>query len=322
MPTDNSGASVASSFGHPDAAAAARRVSGTAFVTTVWYGLSDGAIYALIAIGFDIVITASGVLNFAQGAVVMFASFIAYQTLSQMHLPIAVAILICAAIGGVIGGLTDIIAIWPLSLGHRWRGTHAELITTVGIATILSGLAGLKWGYNPLSVPFPGSQTTISLLGGRILPLGLAIIVIAIAAGVLLHFWTHRTRTGMACLAASEDRQAAVLRGINVRRLAFGSFVAAGVLAGVVGILTGPITYSLPTLGDTLTLSGFVALAAGGFGSYLGSIIGGLLTGLAAEFAARSIGANYQQMVVFALLLLILVVRPRGLLSQKELRRA
>ena len=83
MPTDNSGAPVASSFGHPDAAAAPRRVSGTAFVTTVWYGLSDGAIYALIAIGFDIVITASGVLNFAQGAVVMFASFIGYQALSE-----------------------------------------------------------------------------------------------------------------------------------------------------------------------------------------------------------------------------------------------
>jgi branched-chain amino acid transport system permease protein len=291
-------------------------------MTTVWYGLSDGAIYALVALGFDIILTASGILNFAQGAVVMFASFIGYQTLSQMHLPIVVAILICAVIGGVIGGLTEIIAIWPLSLGHRWHATHTELITTVGVATILTGLAGLKWGYNPLSVPFPGSQTTIPLLGGRILPLGLAMILIAIATGVSLHFWTHRTRVGMACLAASEDRQAAALRGINVRRLAFGSFVAAGVLAGVAGILTGPITYSLPTLGDTLTLSGFVALAAGGFGSYLGSIIGGLLTGLVASLAARSIGANYQQMVVFALLLCILLVRPSGLLSQKELRRA
>jgi branched-chain amino acid transport system permease protein len=322
VPAGNSVDPASSFFDNSNAAAVPRCGSGTAFVTTVWFGLSDGAIYALVAIGFDIVITASGVLNFAQGATVMFASFIGFQTLSEMHLPIALAILICAAIGGVIGGLTERIAIWPLSFGRPWRGTHAELITTVGVATILAGLAGLKWGYNPLSVPFPGSQTTIPLLGGRILPLGLAMIVIAIITGVSLHFWTHKTRIGLASLAASEDRQAAALRGINVRRLAFGSFVAAGVLAGVVGLLTGPLTYSLPTLGTTLTLSGFVALAAGGFGSYFGSIIGGLLTGLVAALAARNLGANYQQMVVFALLLFILLVKPGGLLGQKELRRA
>jgi branched-chain amino acid transport system permease protein len=239
-----------------------------------------------------------------------------------MHIPIVFAIVICAIIGGAIGGLTECVAIWPLTLGHRWKGTHAELITTVGVATILAGAAGIKWGYNPLLVPFPGSQTTVLLLGGRIPPLGIVLIALAVFTGLGLHLWSQRTRIGMACLAASEDRHAAELRGINVRRLVVGSFVAAGVLAGIVGILTAPLTYSLPTLGNTLTLSGFVALALGGFGSYLGSIIGGLLIGVVASLTARYLGANYQQTIEFALLLFILLVKPGGLLSQKELRHA
>jgi branched-chain amino acid transport system permease protein len=212
------------------------------------------------------------------------------------------------------GCVTELVAIRPLSRGRRWIGTSTELITTVAVATALSGMAAVIWGTQPLAVPFPG-ENSISFLGGEVAPVSLALIGLAIAFGVAIHLWYRHTLTGLACLASAEDRVAAALRGIRVRRLSLGSFGAAGALAGIVGLLAAPVTYSFYSLGDTLALSGFVALALGGLGSQLGCLIGGFLTGVVGALSARYIGGNYQDIATFVLLLLALGIRPGGLIK-------
>ncbi len=283
-------------------------------MTIIWSGLTDGALYALVAIGFNLVLTSSSVLNFAQGAFVMVGTFVAYWALVTIKVPIVVAFVLAAAVGLLVGCVTELVAIRPLSWGRRWTGTSAELITTVGMATALSGVAVVAWGTQPLAVPFPGEQS-IAFLGGEIAPAALALIALTIVVGIGIHLWYRHTLTGLACLASAEDRVAASLRGIRVRRLSLGSFAAAGALAGVVGILAAPITYSFYSLGNTLALSGFVALALGGLGSQLGCIIGGFLTGVVGALCARYFGGNYQDIATFLLLLFALGIKPGGLVK-------
>jgi branched-chain amino acid transport system permease protein len=283
-------------------------------LTIIWSGLTDGALYALVAMGFNLVLTSSAVLNFAQGALVMLGTFIAYWALVTLKVPIVLAVILGISAGFLMGCVTELVAIRPLSRGRRWIGTSTELITTVAVATALSGMAAVIWGTQPLAVPFPG-ENSISFLGGEVAPVSLALIGLAIAFGVAIHLWYRHTLTGLACLASAEDRVAAALRGIRVRRLSLGSFGAAGALAGIVGLLAAPVTYSFYSLGDTLALSGFVALALGGLGSQLGCLIGGFLTGVVGALSARYIGGNYQDIATFVLLLLALGIRPGGLIK-------
>jgi branched-chain amino acid transport system permease protein len=290
-------------------------------MTTLWSGLTTGAIYALVASGYNLVLVSSGVLNFAQGAIVMFGGFMGYFATSTLKLPAALAILFGIVIGFGVGLLSELLAVRPLRWATHGRpGGHGELVTTVGFATALTGLAGIIWGFNALPVNFPGANNAIDALGGRLYPLQFAIIGTAVVVGVGLHFWTTRTRWGLASLAVAEDREAASARGINVTFLSLLSFAMAGALGGGVGVLTAPVTFASTDLGNLLALSGFVAIAIGGLGSHLGSTLGGFVIGVAGAFAARYLGASYQDISVFALLLVTLMLRPGGLGSRVQVR--
>jgi branched-chain amino acid transport system permease protein len=130
---------------------------------------------------------------------------------------------------------------------------------------------------------------------------------------VVLIIYARSSMIGLATLAMAEDREAAALRGVNVRALALGAFALSGVLAGVLGPVVGAKTFAVATLGSALALKGFVALALGGFGSLTGGLIGGLAIGMIEEFTARYLGSSYSTLIVFAVLLLVLMTRPSGL---------
>jgi branched-chain amino acid transport system permease protein len=179
---------------------------------------------------------------------------------------------------------------------------------------------GLKWGYQPLLVPFDGPNTSFTMLGVVVAPVQVIVVASAIVVSVGLHIWFRRTRYGQAGLAVAENRGAAALRGMNINLFSLGGFAAAGLLGALVGVITGPITYATPELGSTLALGGFVALAIGGEGSFLGGLFGGLLVGLVSAFATRYIGANYDNVSVLILLLITLAIRPRGLGGMAEVR--
>lgn len=285
-------------------------------MTTLWAGLSIGAIYAIVAIGYNLVFIASKVFNFAQAQFVMIGTFVALEAGRSLALPLPVTILIAAIAGGLLGGLEELLAIRRL-LG---RGAHNELVTTLGVATILSGAALLIWGSNPERLTYFSGDAPLSILGGQVLPVELLIIFSALVLAVAIGIVTRKTMVGLAGLATSEDADAAKLRGINGGWLALGAFIVAGALLAATGPLIGAKTFAIYNLGDLLAVKAFVALAIGGFGSYTGALIGGFGVGLLEAFAARYIGSEWQNITVFVLLLVALLLIPHGFFGRRAVR--
>ncbi len=144
------------------------------------------------------------------------------------------------------------------------------------------------------------------------------LLLLVIGFVILFNLITRRTKLGLALIGMSEDREAAQLRGINVRRLAFGVFVLSGMVAGAVGLFVGPKTFAVATLGTALALKGFVVLAIGGFGSMSGTLIGGVVVGMVEASAARFLGSEFAALSVLAVLLVILMARPTGLFGSRQ----
>jgi branched-chain amino acid transport system permease protein len=283
-------------------------------VTTVWTGLSVGAVYALVALGYNIVYLASGALNFANAALIMLGTFVSYWAQTTEHLPFALAVLLAAVIVTAVAVIQERIGIRPVS------STEGLLVTTVGAATILSGVAQVVWGSTPLPVPFIGPRDPLTLLGGRLFVDELALIVAAVVLSAAAWLLQRRTMLGLALLAASEDREASTLRGVDSRRIRLLAFAVSGVLAGAAACLIGPQTLAYPDLGSQLALTGFVALALGGFGSVIGGLIGGLTIGLVDAVVASQLGGAYPNIFLLAVLLLVLLARPGGLLGTTRQR--
>jgi branched-chain amino acid transport system permease protein len=285
-------------------------------MTTVWSGLAVGAIYVLVGVAYNIVFLSTGVFNFAQAQFLMLGTFVTYTVVITLHMPFIAAIAAGLVIGAVISIVEERIAIRPL----QGQGQHGELITTLGFAVLMAGIASLVWGSDPLPVPFFGSDRALTVLYGRVLPDELALIALASTMALGADLITRRTNLGLASLATAEDRIAAMLRGINVRTLSIGSFAVAGALCVAAGPLLAPKTFATFDLGDNLALKGFVALAIGGFGSHKGALVGGLITGLVEAGAARYFDVGYQNLAVFILLLGVLLVRPTGLFGERSHR--
>jgi branched-chain amino acid transport system permease protein len=278
---------------------------------TIWTGLVLGSIYALVATGFTIAMIPTGVFNFAQGAIVVGGTFVTYQLLVISKVPKGWALVLTALAGAVLGFLCEVLAVRPL----RWaRGTlDNALVTTVGMSTAIIGLIGVKWGYLPLQIPFPGSSHNMHFLGTVASPIEVFTVTAAAVSALALEGLFRYTRRGQASLAVAEDRDPAMLRGVNVSRLSLLAFTAAGAFGGLVGFLIGPITYANADFGATIALYGFVCVAFGGEGSFIGGLLGGLVVGTVATFATTYLGANYGDVAVLALLLVTLALRPRGL---------
>ncbi|WP_182358862.1 branched-chain amino acid ABC transporter permease [Tomitella gaofuii] len=279
-------------------------------MTIVLSGLALGAVYALVAIGYNIVFISSSTFNFAQAQLMMVGTFVAYTGLVTWDLPVIVVALLAAAVVAVIAGIEDLTAVWPV------KDRHTQLVTTLGVATLLGGACQLIWGNQPLSVPFLSYNDPVDFLGGRTYPVELALIAAAVLLVAVLTWLSKRTMLGQALIGISEDTEAATLRGISVRKLALGAFVFSGALAGVLGLLVGPKTFAVATLGTALAIKGFVALAIGGFGSLPGCLIGGFVVGLAESLTALHWGAQYSSLMVFAVLLVLLLARPTGLFGR------
>lgn len=282
-------------------------------MTTIWAGLSLGAIFAIVAIGYNIVYIASRVFNFAQAQFVMIGAFIALEGGRAAGLPLWVSIILCALAGGIVGALEELGAVRWL----RGRGAHNELVTTLGVATLLSGIALVIFGSNAERIGYFTEQQPFDLLGGRVLLVEVLIILAAVVLAVAVGIITKRTMIGLASLATSEDREAGALRDINAGWLAIGAFVVAGAVLAALGPLIGAKTFAVYNLGDLLAVKAFVALAIGGFGSYAGAVIGGFSVGLIEVFAARYLGSEFSNITVFVLLLIVLLVIPQGIFGRR-----
>ncbi|MGF3053061.1 branched-chain amino acid ABC transporter permease [Microbacterium sp. YY-03] len=283
-------------------------------MTIIFSGLALGAIYALVAIGYNIVFLSQKTFNFAQATLMMFGAFLAYLGIAVWGLPWWLVGIGAAIIVGLIAALEERVAVRPV------KDMHNLLVTTLGASFVIEGVAQLIWGGEPHAVPFFLGNKPLEIAGGAVLPVEIAIVVVVVLLVVGLTQFSKRSMVGIALLGMSEDREAAVLRGVNVRRFAFLAFVATGVIAGFLGVIVGPKTYAVATLGASLALKGFVVLAIGGFGSMWGVLVGGAIVGLAEAIAGRYWGADFAALTVFAILVIILMIKPTGLFTRRKER--
>lgn len=285
-------------------------------MTIVWAGLAVGAVYAIVALTLNLPLAQAGVFNIAQAQILVFGLFLSYSGLVTFELPWGLVVVGAAVICGLIALIEDQVAIRPL-LGDE---NHGTLVTTIGALTVLQGLILVIWGSDPVGLEFFGGSEPFSLLGGRLLPVNLTLIVLAIVLGVVLQLVSSRTRWGLSGQAATEDGETAMVRGINVPLLRVGSMTLAGAIAGGVACVIAAQVSISNEAGLRLMIYGFVALIIGGVGSFGGSLVAGLGLGLMDAMTARYLGSQYSSVLVFVLLLTVLLVRPSGLFGRTSTR--
>jgi branched-chain amino acid transport system permease protein len=283
-------------------------------MTLIWAALSSGAIYALLAITYNVVYTSVGVFNFAQGAILALGAYISYYVADQLKWPPLLGVLLAAAVCAAAGALEARVVLLPKAL------EHAQLLTTVGAATMIVGTITIIWTELVRQSTSPISSRIFTIFGGRVDADQFILIGLAIVMTAGLELWYRFTLRGRASLAVAENRKAAELRGINVRAKSYSAFILAGALAGIGGAFIGPETYIYPELGNALVLVAFVAFVLGGSGSLLGGTIGGLILGLVESLTARYVGVNYTDIIVLGLLLGTLIVLPSGMFGGQRVR--
>ncbi|GAA4554404.1 branched-chain amino acid ABC transporter permease [Pseudonocardia xishanensis] len=285
-------------------------------MTTVWAGVAIGSVYALIALSYNLSRAVSGALNFAVAHLMILSALLAF-TLLGLGLPVLVVLVVCAVATGMLAIVEERVAIRPL----RKNDSHGELVTTVGVATVLTGLMLLLWGPDLRAVRLgAGFDDPLSFLGGRMLPIDVVLVGAALLVGALTVMWSKHTVSGLLSRAQTMDYEAALLRGVNARRLSLWGFAVSGAVCGFVGPLVAAKTFAVASLPTFLAVMGFVALILGGLGSDLGAVLGGVLLGLVQAFASRYLDPHYQYIVPFVLFLLVLMVRPHGVLGRRETR--
>jgi branched-chain amino acid transport system permease protein len=279
-------------------------------------GLTVGAIYALVALGFSIIYNASQVINFAQGEFVMIGGM-ATVSLVATGLPLPLAALLAVAVTTLVGLALEKFAV------ERVRGASVVtlIIITIGASILLRGLAGLVWDKNLHALPAFSGDRPIAIGGATLLPQSLWVVGVTLAVVAALWWFFNRTLHGKAMLATSHNRLAAQLVGISVRRVLLVSFGLSAALGALAGILIAPITFTAWDVGVMLGLKGFAAAILGGLGSGPGAVLGGLLLGLIEALSAGYVSSAYKDVIAFAIILVVLVLLPSGLLGRRSAER-
>ncbi len=284
-------------------------------ISTLINGLSMGAVYALIALGYTMVYGIAKMLNFAHGDVIMVGSYILFLFTMRVIKNPFVAILFAIVFCVILGVLVERIAYRPL----RGAPSLAVLITAIGVSFFLQSVAQLIFTVTPKQVPLFDFKA-IEIGGLTIKTQSIITLAVGILVMIALTVFVNKTKTGRAMLAVSEDRSAAQLMGVNVNRtiavtFAIGSALAA--MASVFMLFIAPVTN--PTLGAMPGIKAFVAAVLGGIGSIPGAAIGGLILGIVEQFALKyEFLAPYSDAIVFAILIVVLLVKPSGILGKKH----
>ncbi|MCL1873872.1 MAG: branched-chain amino acid ABC transporter permease [Clostridiales bacterium] len=278
-------------------------------------GLSLGSVYAIIALGYTMVYGIAKMLNFAHGDVIMVGAYISFFAMAGGYHPliaILLAMLVCTALGVSIEKL----AYKPL----RQAPSLAVLITAIGVSTILQQIALLLWGSNPKVYTSLVPNHTFSLLGGKVNVSLIAIVTISACIIIMaaLTWFISRTRTGKGMRAVSEDKGAAQLMGISVDGTISVTFLIGAALAGVAGCLfCSTYTLIMPTTGAMPGIKAFTAAVFGGIGSIPGAMLGGILLGIIEILGKAYISTELSDAIVFMVLIIILLVKPSGLLGKQ-----
>lgn len=282
-------------------------------------GLGLGSMYGLMALGFHVTFAVSGTVNFAQGSSMMLGAVLTYtfaQTLGWPVVPAITLALLCCALYGLV---VEFVAVRPFAS----RGSNAWLMATVALGIVLDNLVMFSFGKEPRSLPSPLAQTPLQLgeVGLGVYPLQLLIPLVGLALAAALHTLARRTRWGVAMLAVVQNPDAARLMGIPVRRVVAGAFAASTLFAGVAGVLIAPLFNVHADMGTLFGLKAFAVAILGGISSAWGVMIAGLLFGMAEALITTSLGSSYTQIISFALVIVVLALRPNGLFGRMEVKK-
>ncbi|MCR5717168.1 MAG: branched-chain amino acid ABC transporter permease [Lachnospiraceae bacterium] len=284
-------------------------------LTNLINGISLGSVYAIIALGYTMVYGIAKMLNFAHGDVIMIGGYMAFCTTSYLGWPVVPSILFAVVVCTILGIVVEKLAYKPL----RNATSLAVLITAIGVSYFLQNAALLIWTSNPKAFPnLVASIPSIELGGVRIANTAIVTVIANLIIMVALTLFTNRTKMGKAMKAVSEDKGAAQLMGINVDRTISLTFAIGSGLAAIAGVLLCSAYPTLmPTTGAMPGIKAFTAAVFGGIGSIPGAMLGGILLGIIEIFAKAYVSTQLSDAIVFAVLIIVLIVKPTGLLGKK-----
>jgi branched-chain amino acid transport system permease protein len=291
----------------------------TLFLTALFAGLAVGSVYGLIALSYTVVFSSTSIFNIAQGDLMMAGVLMSYFCLDRWHLPQLVTLLAVIAFVVALSLLEERVAVRPF-LRRPGLGGLGWFIATLAFSLVIETAASDIYGQNPV-VAIPGPfGGTVSIAGVRVADNFIVAFAAMIVVMLALELFYKRSWLGTAMRGVAEDREVASLRGIDPLRISRLAFIIAGVVTALAAFAVAPIVSANVSVGLTYGLKGFIALAAGGFGSLRGCVLGGLLLGVGEQMFDLYVNSNYEVLAGLILILLILAVKPTGIFGTRAVR--
>ena len=283
------------------------------FLQQIINGLASGSIYAMVALGYTMIYGILGLINFAQGEIYMAGAYTAVLLISQFHVPFVIAFFFALVVSSIVGVLMERFAFRPL----RNSNPLIPLIAAIGLSLSLQSLARILFGPNNRPFPIEFNYTIVHIFGARIPILDIVILVVSGVLMIALTVFIKRSKYGRAMVASAVDNDTARLMGINVNSMVTLTFIIGSVLSGAAGVMTA-VYYNAtyPTMGMLTGLKAFAAAILGGVGSIPGAIVGGLLMGVAENLGAAYISSGLKDAVAFAIMIIVLIIRPSGIFGK------
>lgn len=286
------------------------------FLQYIFSGITNGSIYALTALGFTLVFNATQIINFAQGQMVMLGGLTAVA-FHRGGLPLWACFLGAVVVVGLLSMGLEQIAIRPLLN----KGVLAQIIATVGASFVFETAAMIIWGREALALPAFSGENPIGVAGATIVPQTLWVVGLTVVIVIGLQVFYRKSLFGKAVRACSVNPSAARLQGISYRRVVLFSFALSGAISAAAGVMITPISFMSYSSGALLGLKGFAAATLGGLGSPVGAVAGGFILGILEALGVGVVSAGYKDAIAFVILLLVLFIRPVGLLGAKVVTR-
>src|SRR5216110_2087889 len=279
-------------------------------------GLALGSLYALTAFGIVLIFKTTRVITFAQGETAMFSTFVAFTLLTAFQIPFAVAFVLTMLFAGLFGALIERVVLRRISTTTVLN----PVIVTVGLSLILLGAAGWIWGYEIRTFPAPAAGPPFRIGTVVVSQLNAVIFAVTLALMGVLYAFFRYTRTGIAMRAVSQNRTAAQLMGISINRMNALGWGMGTAMGAVTGMLIAPLNYLDPGMMGDVALKAFAAAVVGGLTSLPGAVVGGLLLGIFDSVVGFQV-PELRNTIAFSLIVLVLVVRPCGLLGKHEVKK-
>lgn len=281
------------------------------FLQQLVNGLSNGSVYSLVALGLTMVFGILHIPNFAHGAFYMIGAYVSLTTMVMFGAPYWIAMLVSILVIALLGVISERVVFHAL----RNAPPLHQMMGAAGLLLFLVALGQALWGPSYQQMPSPYGDV-VSILGVTVTQQRIIVILAAVIIMFLLHLFLRKTMIGATIIAMAQNREGASLVGINANMVAMLTFAISGALAAAAATLASPINLVFPGMGDLVIMKAFVIIIIGGMGSIPGAIVAGYLIGIVESFGATYISGDYKDVIAFALLVIILTVKPTGLFGK------